>query len=1850
MFTVIAAPTSIAEDGGATTVTVSTGGVTFADDRQIALTLTGTATKGTDYTVDSETLTLTAGETSVATMVTAVQDAVDEEDETIDITAEGAQTRVTITDDDESMFTVIAAPTSIAEDGGATTVTVSTGGVTFADDRQIALTLTGTATKGTDYTVDSETLTLTAGETSVATMVTALDDAVDEGDETIDITAEGAQTRVTITDDDESMFTVIAAPTSIAEDGGATTVTVSTGGVTFADDRQIALTLTGTATKGTDYTVDSETLTLTAGETSVATMVTAVDDAVDEEDETIDITAEGAQTRVTITDDDESMFTVIAAPTSIAEDGGATTVTVSTGGVTFADDRQIELTLTGTATKGTDYTVDSETLTLTAGETSVATMVTAVDDAVDEEDETIDITAEGAQTRVTITDDDESMFTVIAAPTSIAEDGGATTVTVSTGGVTFADDRQIALTLTGTATKGTDYTVDSETLTLTAGETSVATMVTAVDDAVDEEDETIDITAEGAQTRVTITDDDESMFTVIAAPTSIAEDGGATTVTVSTGGVTFADDRQIALTLTGTATKGTDYTVDSETLTLTAGETSVATMVTAVQDAVDEEDETIDITAEGAQTRVTITDDDESMFTVIAAPTSIAEDGGATTVTVSTGGVTFADDRQIALTLTGTATKGTDYTVDSETLTLTAGETSVATMVTAVDDAVDEEDETIDITAEGAQTRVTITDDDESMFTAQSVQTLVSNMGQTQRSNVSVGGGDSYRIRAQAFMTGDNSNGYTLSSVQFYIAGGLQAQETVRVRIFGADASNNPGASLYSLTNPDPVQNLRNNTFDAPPNATLVKETMYFVVVEAPFGLWSIGVTASNAEDADKASSWSISNSGRNRLQSDPAGDWQTDSRSLRIRIEGTVNGTDATLSELTVNDGTNDLTLAPAFASEAFDYTTAVTDAVSQVTLTAETTDTDASVSAVTLDGSAIADDDFTDGITVPSLIVGENVIVVTVTAEDGSTTQTYTVTVTRGETANTVPTAADNTVTTDEDMAYTFAAADFNFDDTDSGDALASVTLVTLPAAGALELGGAPVTEDEVVAAADIGTLVFTPAANANGSAYASFTFKVSDGTDESASAYTMTVDVTPVNDAATGAPEITGTARVGEELTATIGTIADEDGLPGTFPDDYTFQWVRVDTANTETPVGTDSSAYTPEAADVDSTIRVEVSFTDNAGNAEDPLASAATAPVAALVPVLSTDATLSALTVNDGTTDHTIDLTTTPYEVDVGNTVTTVTLTATPAHTGASVSAVTLAGGTIDDDVFTDGITVPSLIEGANVIVVTVTAEDTTTTQTYTVTVTRQATTTVCTAPDLSGRMQIWTGTVTVGAYEDGGTVYQYGFGPGFGVLDDTQFSVGTNDYTVDLAIVEGSASPLEGQLSFSLTGALAAADLAQLTLHVCDASFALADAGVNTPAHTYNWSNSGLDWSSDTSRTLYLSVPGDTTAPQVTSIERQTPTTSPTNADSLTWRITFNEDVQNVDAADFTVSGTTATLAVREETASTVYDVTASGGDLASLDATVMLSFAGGQNITDTAGTALANTTPTGTNENTYDVDNTAPTVGITGVPATSSAPFTATFTFSEAVTGFVVGGIEVGNGAASDFMETSTSVYTALITPASDGLVTVDVAKDVAMDPAGNDNAAATQAMSEYTTPDTTAPQVTSIERQTPTTSPTNADSLTWRITFNEDVQNVDAADFTVSGTTATLAVREETASTVYDVTASGGDLASLDATVMLSFAGGQNITDTAGTALANTTPTGTNENTYDVDNTAPTVGITGVPATSSAPFTATFTFSEAVTGFVVGGIGVGNGAASDFMETNTSVYTALTPRRRTGR
>ena len=86
-----------------------------------------------------------------------------------------------------------------------------------------------------------------------------------------------------------------------------------------------------------------------------------------------------------------------------------------------------------------------------------------------------------------------------------------------------------------------------------------------------------------------------------------------------------------------------------------------------------------------------------------------------------------------------------------------------------------------------------------------------------------------------------------------------------------------------------------------------------------------------------------------------------------------------------------------------------------------------------------------------------------------------------------NDAPTASDGEVTTNEDMAYAFTAADFEFDDDDTDDALASVKIVSLPATGkgALALDGTPVAENNVVTktAIDAGRLTYAPPANANG-----------------------------------------------------------------------------------------------------------------------------------------------------------------------------------------------------------------------------------------------------------------------------------------------------------------------------------------------------------------------------------------------------------------------------------------------------------------------------------------------------------------------------------------------------------------------------------------------------------------------------------------------------------------------------------------------------------------------------------------------------------------------------------------------
>ena len=96
---------------------------------------------------------------------------------------------------------------------------------------------------------------------------------------------------------------------------------------------------------------------------------------------------------------------------------------------------------------------------------------------------------------------------------------------------------------------------------------------------------------------------------------------------------------------------------------------------------------------------------------------------------------------------------------------------------------------------------------------------------------------------------------------------------------------------------------------------------------------------------------------------------------------------------------------------------------------------------------------------------------------------------------------------------------------------------------------------------------------------------------------------------NTPATGAPTISGDARVGQTLTADTFDISDADGLGNV---SYSYQWIRND-SGTDTDIdGATASTYTLVDADEGKTIKVRVSFSDYANNPET-LTSEATAEV-------------------------------------------------------------------------------------------------------------------------------------------------------------------------------------------------------------------------------------------------------------------------------------------------------------------------------------------------------------------------------------------------------------------------------------------------------------------------------------------------------------------------------------------------------------------------------------------------------------------------------------------------------------
>ncbi|NRT55664.1 immunoglobulin-like domain-containing protein [Sphaerotilus uruguayifluvii] len=837
----IAGPTSVVEGEPATSYTVSLS-QPAATDVTVKLTYSGTATDGSDYTAIT-TVTVPAGQSSATFDLKTLDDALAEGAETItvsvgDITGGGfeaiaadpAQGSVTttITDDvggggggtpgaEDTCLVSISGPASVVEGEPATGYTVSLS-QPAATDVTVKLTYSGTATDGSDYTAVT-TVTIPAGQSSVTFDLKTIDDALAEGAETItisvgDITGGGfeaiaadpAQGSVTttITDDvggsgggtpggEDTCLVSIAGPAagSITEgESGSYTVSLSQPAAT---DVTVKLTYSGTAADGSDYTAVT-TVTVPAGQSSVTFDLKTIDDALAEGAETItisvgDITGGGFEAiaadpahgsvTTTITDDvgggsggtpgsEDTCLVSITGPGEVVEGQVAEGYVVSLSQPS-AQGVVVGLSYSGTAVDGSDF-VRVASITIAAGQTQATFSISTLDDALAEGAEQFTVAiarigapgseatavdpAHGAVT-TTLIDDvggsgggtpgaEDTCLVSISGPGEVVEGevAGGYTVSLTQPAQT---DVTVRLVCSGTASAGTDF-IQVASVTIPAGQSQASFDLKTLDDALAEGTETITLTLgtisgggfeaiAGDPARASVTtllhDDagpsgpgtpgaEDTCLVSISGPTTVVEGETAGGYTVSLS-QPAATDVTVKLAYTGTATDGSDYSAVT-TVTIPAGQSSVAFDLKTLDDALAEGKETLtvsvgEISGGGFEAIVvhplersvttTLLDDagpfgpgtpgaEDTCLVSITGPAAVAEGAVASgyTVTLSQAAIT---DVVIRLNYGGSASAGSDF-APVASVTIPAGSRSASFDLPTAADGVAEGGEQITVT------------------------------------------------------------------------------------------------------------------------------------------------------------------------------------------------------------------------------------------------------------------------------------------------------------------------------------------------------------------------------------------------------------------------------------------------------------------------------------------------------------------------------------------------------------------------------------------------------------------------------------------------------------------------------------------------------------------------------------------------------------------------------------------------------------------------------------------------------------------------------------------------------------------------------------------------------------------------------------------------------------------------------------------------------------------------------------------------------------------------------------------------------------------------------------------------
>ena len=272
----------------------------------------------------------------------------------------------------------------------------------------------GTATSGSDYTAVSSTLNIAVGTSTNNISVAIIDDGTMESDETFTVTISSPSSGINLGSNTILTYSIIdndntrkVSFNSSSSNGSEGTTSVNIGLSINIADGSNAVTVNysvsgGTATGGgTDYTLSSGTVTFAAGATTANIDLSIINDILDEDNETIIITLSspvncnlGTPKSHTYTiNDNDAIPTIqfLASSSSGSETVSSKVIIISLSAVS-SKAVSVNLSTSGTAVKGTDYTISTNSVTIAAGNSSANVTLSISNDSYVEPIETVIIT------------------------------------------------------------------------------------------------------------------------------------------------------------------------------------------------------------------------------------------------------------------------------------------------------------------------------------------------------------------------------------------------------------------------------------------------------------------------------------------------------------------------------------------------------------------------------------------------------------------------------------------------------------------------------------------------------------------------------------------------------------------------------------------------------------------------------------------------------------------------------------------------------------------------------------------------------------------------------------------------------------------------------------------------------------------------------------------------------------------------------------------------------------------------------------------------------------------------------------------------------------------------------------------------------------------------------------------------------------------------------------------------------------------------------------------------------------------------------------------------------------------